>query len=399
MFVNENHEQDINYTFELSRIVFRLLGVWPFERVKSWFPETLETASVVFISYILLTCELVPAILYMVLVQKESRARLKVMGTVIFTVLAMAKYVQLLSRKSQVKNCLLHVREDWQNVVSTDKRSVMMEKARTGRRLLILCGIFMYSTGVSFRTIIPLSKGKIVTAENITIRHLPCPTHFVLFDVQFSPAYEIVFLLQFFSGFVKCTITTAVCGLAGLCVMHICAQLDILITLMNDLVKERELKNVNDKLAVIVKHQIKTRNFLQLVQNTLQYSSLMEITGCTIIVCLIGYYVIMEWEDNNAAALCSYIIGLISIGFNIFIFCFIGEQLSTKGEKVALTACTLEWYRLPDAQARSLILVIAMSNIPMKFRGGKFIDLSFRTFGNVVKTAVTYLNLLRSIIG
>lgn len=259
MFTNENYEHDINYTFELSRFVFRLLGVWPFGRAKSWFPETLERTCVVLVSYILLICELIPAILYMAMVQKETRARLKVMGTVLFTALAMAKYGQLLFNKSLVKSCLMRVEEDWRNVASADKRDTMIEKARTGRRLLLLCGVFMYSTGVSFRMIIPLSKGKIVISENITIRHLPCPTHFVLFDVQLSPAYEIVFLMQFFSGFVKCTVTTAVCGLAGLCVMYTCAQMDILMTLMNNLVNECELKKVNERLAVIVKHQIKTR--------------------------------------------------------------------------------------------------------------------------------------------
>lgn len=50
---------------------------------------------------------------------------------------------------------------------------------------------------------------------------------------------------------------------------------------------------------------------------------------------------------------------------------------------MALTACTLAWYRLPDAKARALILVIAMSNIPTKLKAGKFIDLSIKTFGDV----------------
>ncbi|XP_018406427.1 PREDICTED: odorant receptor 22c-like [Cyphomyrmex costatus] len=398
MFSNKNYKRDIDYVFKLSRFVFRLLGIWPYARTKSWLPETLENVAVILISYILLICELVPAILYMAIVQRETRARLKVVATVIFTMLAMAKYGQLLIKRNQMRNCLAQVEDDWQ-IVNLHDRNVMIDKARTSRRLLIICAIFMYSTGVSFRTIIPLSAGKIVTKQNFTIRHLPCPTYFVLFDVQLSPAYEIVFLMQFFSGFVKCTVTTAVCGLAGLFVMHICAQLDILMVLMNNLINERELKNMNERLTTIVKHQIKIRNFLQLVQNTIQYTSLMEIMGCTIIVCLLGYFVIMEWEDNNAVALCSYLVGLTSISFNIFIFCFIGEQLSAKGEKVALTACTMEWYRLPDAKARSLILIMLMSNSPTKVKGGKYFDLSFKTFGNVVKTAVTYLNLLRSVIG
>jgi len=34
-------------------------------------------------------------------------------------------------------------------------------------------------------------------------------------------------------------------------------------------------------------------SFLQLVQNVIQYSSLLELIGCTLIICLLGYLVIM----------------------------------------------------------------------------------------------------------
>jgi len=259
MFANKNYKLDIDYAFELNRFIFRLLSIWPYARTKSLIPEILERVVVVLASYIFLTCELIPAILYMAIVQRETRARLKVVTTVIFTIQAMAKYGQLLFSRNQVKNCLVQIEDDWRNVADSHDRDVMIDKARIGRRLLIICAVFMYSTGVSYRMIIPLSRGKIVTEQNITIRHLLSPNYFVLFDTQLSPAYEIVLIMQLFSGFIKYTITTAVCGLAGLAVMHICAQLEILMVLMNNLINERELKNMNEKLAIIVKHQIKTQ--------------------------------------------------------------------------------------------------------------------------------------------
>lgn len=58
-------------------------------------------------------------------------------------------------------------------------------------------------------------------------------------------------------------------------------------------------------------------------------------------------------------------------------------NLLNQGDKLSLTACTLDWYRLPDEKARELILIIAMSNIPTKIQAGKFIDLSIKTFGDV----------------
>jgi hypothetical protein len=117
----------------------------------------------------------------------------------------------------------------------------------------------MYTSGLYFRTIVPLSKGKIVTDQNVTIRHLPCPSYFIFFNGQISPAYEIIFFLQFLSGFVKYTITVAICSLAALFVTHICAQLEILMALINNLMSESEIDNLDTRLAVIVEYHVKVR--------------------------------------------------------------------------------------------------------------------------------------------
>ncbi|XP_024880684.1 odorant receptor 4-like [Temnothorax curvispinosus] len=179
--------------------------------------------------------------------------------------------------------------------------------------------------------------------------------------------------------------------------MHFCVQSDILVTLMNDFVNESRPENLNKKLAIVVEHQIKIRNFLQLVQNAIQCPSLIEVLGSTFMLCLIGYYVITEWENHNIVGLCSVTLGLTMVCFNIFIYCYMGEQVVDQGDKVALTACTLEWHHLPDAKARSLILLIIISITPLRLKAGNIIDLSLKTFGNIIRMSVTYLNLLRSL--
>ncbi|XP_070159377.1 odorant receptor 4-like [Polyergus mexicanus] len=398
MFANKNYKTDIKYTMQLNRFVFRLLGIWPCMDIESSFFENFSKILLILGCYLLLACELIPTILYVINVEKRTRVRLKLLSSVMFTILAVLKYSSLVFSQNRVKNCLIRVRNDWQNVATANARKFMIDRTKTARRLLLLCSLFMYSSGLYFRTIVPLNKGKTINDRNITIRHLPCPSYFILFDGQISPAYEIMFFIQFISGFIKYTITVAICSLAALFAMHLCAQLEILMTLMNNLINEPEEKNLDDRLAVTVEYQTRMRSFLQLVQDTLVYTSLLEVMGCTIIVCLLGHDILTEWEDQNVIAMFSYLVLLTSIGFNIFIFCFIGEQLSVEGEKLALTACTLAWYRLPDAKARALILVIAMSNIPTKLKAGKFIDLSIKTFGDVVKTAVTYLNLIRKVM-
>ncbi|CAL1689182.1 unnamed protein product [Lasius platythorax] len=333
---------------------------------------------------------------YVFVVLKDIHLKLKVFGNVLFTIVATIKYGYMLLYKNQVRNCLKLVDEDWRNVVDSSARISMIDRVRIGRRLVIMCAVFVYLCGVALRIIMPLSSGKIVTPQNITIRPLPSMAHFVIFDVQRSPAYEIVFFLQSFSGVIRYTVTVATFGFITLCVMHFCAQLDILVTLINNFVNERQEEHLNKKLAIVVEHQIKTRNFLRLVQNATQYPSLIEILGSTLLICFAGYCIIMEWENHNAVRLCSYFIALTMLLFNVAIYCYMGEQVIEQEKKIGLTLCTLEWYRLPNEKARALILIMAISHTLLTLEAGKFIDLSLKTFGNVVKMAVTYLNLLRS---
>ncbi|XP_024869579.1 odorant receptor 56a-like [Temnothorax curvispinosus] len=396
MYRNTNYENDIRYTIQLSRGIFRLLGIWP--ETEPSFQENLKRFSLILSCYFLVGCELIPTILYILFIEKRTRMRLKLISSVIFAILALIKYSSLLLSKNQVRHCLTRVKDDWRNVESASDRNSMIGKARIARRLLIMCGIFMYTSGLYFRTFVPLSKGKSVNAQNVTIRHLPTPSYFVLFNGQISPAYEIVFFIQFLSGMIKYTITVAICSLAALFVMHTCGQLEILMALTDNMVNETEKGDLDKKLSLTVEYQIKIRNFLRLVQSTLQYTSLLEVLGCTMIICFLGYDTILEWKNQNVISMFSSFTLLTSFGFNIYIFCFIGEQLSIEGEKLALTVCTLAWYHLPNMKARSLILVIALSIVPMKLRAGKFFDLSIKTFGDVVKTALTYFNFIRKML-
>jgi len=119
----------------------------------------------------------------------------------------------------------------------------------------------MYGSGLSFRSILPFAKGKIVTPQNITIKPLPCPAYFISFDIQVSPAYELVFAMQLLSGIVTFSITVGLCGLAAVFVMHACGQLKVLVDLMRNLVEVQwqEQQEVDRKLAKMVEHQIRIR--------------------------------------------------------------------------------------------------------------------------------------------
>ncbi|XP_072746898.1 odorant receptor 4-like isoform X2 [Anoplolepis gracilipes] len=361
MSSKEDCHHIIIYITQPTRNIMRALGAWPSIGREKSICNKFYKLLLISISYILLSCDLIPAIFYWIM-EKTTRVRLQIIPVLLYNFMAAGQYGIFILRDDRIRQCLKHVEDDWRNVINVDARSMMLTSARTGRRLVTFCGVLMYGGAFTFRTILPLSQGKFVTEDNVTIRLLACPGYYFSIDVQISPTYEILFVIQLLSGLISASIVTSACGFTAIFVVHACGQLKILINLMEKLVEKqwRAGYEVDDKLAEVVKHQIRVRHFLRLVQHTLQHVCLMEIMANTITICVLVYLMLMA-------------------------------------EQVAITSCELEWYRLPGRKARSIVLLMIMSNTPTKISAGKLIDLSLKTFGQVMKTAGAYFNMLRSI--
>lgn len=257
---NEHYQDDIIFITQLTRNILSALGIWPSFSRKRTIVERVRKFLLICTSYALLYSVLIPGFLFWFL-EKRTHVKIQVFPLLLFGFMAISKYGNLIFRKGQIKRCLKHIEEDWKNVADMNARNTMIESAKTGRRLVALCGAFMYSSGLSFRLILPFAKGKIINAQNITIRPLPCPGYFFSFNSQVSPGYEMIFAIQFLSGLVTFSITTGVCGLAAIFVMHACGQLKILIELMRHLVEDQwqERQEADKKLAAVVEHQIRIR--------------------------------------------------------------------------------------------------------------------------------------------
>ena len=259
MLRNKYYKDDIIYITYLTRNVLSLLGVWPFYR-KKCIRDKIWKYFLILICHILLYSVLIPGALFW-LVEKRLRVRVRTIPLLLFGFVACGKYSNLVFHEKNIKRCLQHFEEDYKVITNAKARNTMIKSAKIGRRLVTLCAIFMYGSGLSFRLILPFANGKIIIPQNVTIRPLPCPAYFIFFDVQVSPTYELIFAIQILSVIITYSITTGLCGLAADYVMHICGQLKILMSLMRNFVEEKwqEKREVNKKLAIMVEHQIRIR--------------------------------------------------------------------------------------------------------------------------------------------
>ncbi|KAG7198562.1 hypothetical protein KM043_005926 [Ampulex compressa] len=399
MTSKSTYENDLNYAMQTTRVVLRMIGGWPLSN-RSSNAERILARLLNVVCYVLFLATLIPGLLRIFLKEKSPRIRLKMFGPMFNCFVCLVKYTILVYRAHEISECLRKMKEDWKEAARLRYRSTMLSRAKVGRKLGVLSAVFMYGGGIPYRTVVPLSRGTIVTAENVTIRPLACPSYFLKFDEQQSPAYEIVFAIQFFAGFVSFSVSCGVCGLAALFVMHVCGQLKILILKMRELSEGGDYREdrVGWKLADIVRHQIRIKNFLKEVETVMQYMCLVEMVGCTCLMCLVGYYVIMEWESSDRTAMLTYFVLFVSFMFSVFVFCYIGQLLTDQSTEVAVMSSTINWYQFSVKKARCIVLIIAMSYNPSKITAGQMMDMSMVSFGNIIKASVGYFNILRKTI-
>ncbi|XP_034944547.1 odorant receptor 85b-like [Chelonus insularis] len=391
----DQSKNDMKYSIEINRWFLIPLGILPF-RDKPTFIHKCISYIFVLICATLLCFIFIPTLLHMLLANINLKIKIKLIGPTSFTIMVMSKYCFLLARKKKIRKCLEHIDIDWRRANQSEDRKIMLASAKNGRFISTLCASFMYGGGFFYQTIAPLSRGKILTASNISRHPLPSPVYAGLFTADHSPYYEIVFATQWISSFIRYSINVATCSLGAVLVLHACGQLQIVMSRLESFINKRDTQiEVKYKIAEIVELHLRSMSLIVRIEELLNEVCLVEFLGCTINICLLGYYIIAH---SRPIEILTYGVLFISFTFNIFIFCYIGELLTQQGQKVGMIAYMIDWYKLPENDAKMLILVLTMSNYQNSITAGKMAQLSYRSFGGILKTAMAYLNFLRTLV-
>ncbi|XP_031834879.2 odorant receptor 13a-like isoform X2 [Nomia melanderi] len=393
---NYNHEDDLKYTLEMCQWLLKPLGVWTliYHRVSK-----LGRAASIVMLFLCFSCFLfviIPSFNNIFFVEKNVANKVKVFGPAVFCVFSTVKYCYLGARGKILGQCIEHVEQDWRMVQHQDYRAIMLKQASISRRLIVVCVVFLYTGGMSYHTVLQFLSKKTVKL-NVTVRPLAYPA-FEFLDPQSTPAYEIIFVLHCISAMMMYTATSAAYSLAATFVMHICGQIQIQIIRLENLIDEsREKNNFHERMAIIVRDHVKVLRFSKNVDEGLREICLTEIADSTLSMCMLEYYCMAGWKNNDTVAIATYFMLLTSFTFSIFIYCYVGELLSEQCSQIGRVSYNIHWYNLSAREAYNFVLLEAISLYPPKLTAGKIIELSMNTFGTVVKTSVVYLNLLRTV--
>ncbi|CAL7936662.1 unnamed protein product [Xylocopa violacea] len=382
--MEQDYLRNVNLSIQWNRWLLTPLDVWPNARKNSRARRCLSWLIGV-VCYCLISFEFVSCLMFVVAEQENVKGKIRLVGPLIFFAMTFVKYFLLTFHVDDIRECIERIEWDWKHARHLEDRNVMIAYANYGTKLASVCTFFVYCSFAFYYLIRPISMGRtVVEEENLTFIPMAFPFPKLIADVRYSPANEIVYSVQVLTGVLIHLITAAACSLAAVFALHACGQMKVLTIWLEHLVDGRSdvSDTVDERIASIVGQHVRILKFLALTEKALQQISFVEFVGCTVVLCLIGYYIIMCVKIGEATYM-------------------------------------INWYQLSGNKKLCCILFIAMSNSSIKFTAGNMVELSINTFSNVsnelpfrlasrinerlsheqvVKTSMAFFNMLRAMM-
>ncbi|XP_043282238.1 odorant receptor Or2-like [Venturia canescens] len=396
---NKDYKENMNHAICYLRRLLRFIGVWSLVKKNRERRDIVIAVLLIILATLLPSFVMVPCILHALLREQNPNKKMKLLAPIGLRAANCVKYYAMLNRLDALKFCFKQVETDWMTVSTLADRQIMRKKAILGRRITILCIMVFYTSTLSYNAILPIWRGSKINEFNKTIRPVVYPGYDIFVDPQASPTYEIIFCTTVFAACSTYTVISGSCSLAATFVTHACGQIEIIISRLKtifDNLQGNDHRLLNDRISFIVRRHVRVLSMTEKIEELLKEICLLEVVSSTLIMCLLGYYFMMEWENADIAAMFPYFLVLFSLSLNVFVFCQIGEILTEQCAEIGKAVYMIDWYDMPGKTGLALILVIAMANIPRKLTAGGMIDLSVASFGAIIKTSAVYFNMLRA---
>nr|AXM05150.1 odorant receptor [Campoletis chlorideae] len=394
---NKDYKSDLKFTVHYTRKLLGILGVWPLVKRNSQRRELIISSLLITTGMLLVSFVMVPVLGFIVMRVKSLSGFLKVFGPATVSSSNFVKYWIFIFRRNTLKLCFEHVENDWKMASTVLDREIMKKNAIRGRRVCILCMFFMYSTGIMYHTLMPIWRGKKAQALNKSGRILPYPVYDLYLNAQATPQFQIIFAVSCLTGCVLYTIRVASCSLVTIFVAHACGQVEIIRNRLDTLFDQLDdnIQLLNSRISFLVRTHVGLLRLVDTTQTALKEIFVVEVISATLIICLLEWR-LTQWQTSDNVTIFTYFVVLISVTFNLIIFCCSGELLMEQCEDIGKATYLSDWWKMRGTNGRALCLLIAMANIPRKFSAAGMMDLSVASFGAIIRTSVAYLNMLRT---
>ncbi|XP_011631014.2 odorant receptor 82a-like isoform X3 [Pogonomyrmex barbatus] len=299
--------------------------------------------------------------------------------------LSFLKLINLWFNRRKLYVILDTMDKDWSDGIAVHSDiSTMIRHANLSRQ----CSNVMITTNalaVFFYTIGgPILRSMIQKNEDTT-RELPIKMEFP-FNVDNSPIFELILILQFFHDLSVACIIAMLNALLITLVLHVSGQIDIM---RQNFLKISSKKPTSESSLATIKLLInRHQRIIDLsdnIEDLFSNIALLQFIWNTLVICCIGFVIVISiGTEEGATMITKSLIFYIAITLEAFVFCYAGEYLSAKSKSISDAAYECFWYDLTPSECRVLMFLMLRSQKRLTITAGKMTDLSLESFTTIL---------------
>ncbi|XP_063976989.1 odorant receptor Or1-like isoform X2 [Diachasmimorpha longicaudata] len=224
------------------------------------------------------------------------------------------------------------------------------------------------------------------------VRRLPMEAWYP-YNTKDTPAFQITCAHQSFAITLGCfhniSMDTLITGLLNVA----CCQLEVVKHNILELDVAERLRNIEEamlkqKLHNSIQHSIDVMGFIVEVKNIFGHVVLVQLLVNCIIICLTAFH-ITQMTVFIPVETFGMITHMCCMTYQIFIYCWHGNELSLQSQSLSQTAFSSNWWKFDKKMNNDLRIVITRFCKPITFMAGPLLELSLQTFellGDIANT-------------
>ncbi|RVE47305.1 hypothetical protein evm_008042 [Chilo suppressalis] len=150
--------------------------------------------------------------------------------------------------------------------------------------------------------------------------------------------------------------------------------------------------DLTEKLRELHKTHVLILRYSRLFNSLLSPVMFFYMVMCTLMLCASAYQLTSATDTTQKLVMAEYLTFGIA---QLFIFCWLSDDVLTKSEKVMLGPYESQWWLANVKQRKIILLMAGQLRIVPVFTAGPFTKLTLSTFLNILKGSYSYYTLLR----
>ncbi|XP_043480576.1 odorant receptor 9a-like [Leptopilina heterotoma] len=222
------------------------------------------------------------------------------------------------------------------------------------------------------------------------------------YDINYKPFFIFSYLHQGVSATLSACVTSSVETLALVIILQVSAQYEILIYRINFLSKSLTINfqkySTQNYEGKIIKDVIKLHlHIFSIVENLNKlFGSMIFVQFFSSMISLCSATFQLTKVSSNDPKYWALMFLITSTLMQVFLYSYFGEQIKLKSVEFLAGIYEIQWLSTTNATKKNLIMVMIRASKPMTFMGSKIIIMSIDTFVQIVKSAYSAYNLMKS---